>query len=315
MGGDIGTLTIIIASARQLQSSMRNIVLQIAGQWQSVKGIIMIEEEFFGMKPLLETPHPVTPEFVKMPSIRFDNVSFSYPDTNALVLKNISFEIEPGSKVVIVGKNGSGKSSLIGLLLRHYDPTSGNIRVGDINLHNITPRVWSEYVCALLQNFVVFDRQVGAEIASSRLDQPMDMGDVRRASAFAGFDTVIETDPQGYESQIGTEFGGREFSGGEEQRLALARARYRNTPTLILDEPDAKLDPEAAKRLMDNVFALKGTTVIIVTQHMSRTTKAGKVILVDQGEIAETGTHEELMSRDGKYASMFTSDKERLGTA
>jgi len=313
MGGDIGTLTIIIASSKQLQSSIRDLVLQVANQWQSVKGTIMIEEEFFGMKPLLETPNPVKPEFAEKPDIRFDSVSFAYLDTDNLVSKNISFTVEPGSKVVIIGKNGSGKSSLIGLLLRHYDPTSGNIRVGNINLRNIMPRVWSEYVCALLQNFTIFNRHIGAEIASSKLDQPVDMSEVRKASEFAGFDDVIGPDANAYSLQIGTEYGGREFSGGEEQRLALARAKYRNTPTLILDEPDAKLDPETAKRLMDNIFALKDTTVIIVTQHVARAIMADKVIVLDQGEIVETGKHDELLALGRKYASMFSKDKDRLG--
>lgn len=311
--GDIGALTVVIASSRRLQSSIRDIVLQIASQWQSVKGTIMIEEEYFSMKPLLITNNPVKPEFESSPAIRFDNVCFSYPDSDTLVLKRVSFTIEPGSKVVIIGKNGSGKSSLIGLLLRHYDPTSGNIRVGDINLRNITPAVWSEYVCALLQSFAVMDRKVGEEIASSRLDQPIDMEKVRESAVFAGFDSIMRDDPKEYESQIGTEFGGREFSGGEEQRLALARARYRDTPILILDEPDAKLDPEAAKCLMDNVFALKGVTVIVVTQHVSRAIRSDKVIVLSQGEIAEMGTHSELVSSGGKYASMFSKDKERLG--
>ncbi|MEI6396641.1 MAG: ABC transporter ATP-binding protein [Candidatus Taylorbacteria bacterium] len=313
IGGDIGVLTIIVASARRFQSSIRDIVLQIANQWQSVKGMIIIEEEYFGMKPMLETSNPIAPTFKSAPMIRFENVSFSYPDCDSKVLKNVSFTVEPGSKLVIIGKNGSGKSSLIGLMLRHYDPTEGDIMVGDLNLRSIAPANWSEYASALLQNFAIFDRQIGTEIASSRLDRPVDMDGVVKAATFAGFNTVVGEDPKGYNSQIGTEFGGREFSGGEEQRLALARTRYRNTPILILDEPDAKLDPEAAKNLIDNVFALKGVTVIIVTQHVSRAAHGDKIVVLDHGEVVGTGTHSELMSSNARYAAMFTKDQERLG--
>ena len=311
VAGDIGVLTVVIASSRRLQSSIREIVLQIATEWLSVKGIIIIEEEYFGMKPLLQTPNPVTPEFGGTPTIRFDKVCFSYPEKDSLVLKNITFEANPGDKIVIVGKNGSGKSSLIGLLLRQYDPTSGDVRANDVNLHNIEPSYWYNYICALLQEFTILDRKIGAEIASSKLDEPIDMEKVMAASKFAGFTSVVESDPKGYDSQIGTEFDGREFSGGEEQRLALARVRYRNTPILILDEPDSRLDAEAANKLISNVFALTETTVIIVTQNIARAIKSDKVILLDQGEIAEIGTHAELLAKGGKYTTMFTNDKQR----
>jgi len=312
VGGDLGVLTIILASSRRLQGSTRDIVLQVASQWLSAKGMIIIEKEFFGMKPLIQTDAPVSPAFSNAPMIRFENVSFSYPDTDTLVLKDISFNIEPGSKVTIVGRNGSGKSSLIGLLLRHYDPTAGRIVVGDICLRNIAPPVWSDHVCALLQNFTVHERTVGEEIASSRLDAPIDMKMVQMSAKFADFEKIINEDINGYKSQIGTKFGGREFSGGEEQRLALARARYRNTPIFILDEPDAKLDPEASQRLMDNVFALTGVTVIMITQHVSRAKRSDKIIVLDAGEVVEVGRHDELIALHGKYSSMFKKDSSRL---
>jgi len=313
VGGDIGVLTVVIASSRRLQASTRDIFLQVANEWLSARGMIIIEKEFFGMKPLLQTNDPVTPKFNGIPAIRFEGVNFSYPDSDKLVLKDVSFEIPPGEITTIVGSNGSGKSSLIGLLLRHYDPTMGRITVGGIALSSITPIVWSNFACGLLQSFVVHDRTIGAEIASSRLEEDIDFGRVNRAAQFAVLDKIVKDDPKGFESQIGTEFGGREFSGGEEQRLALARAFYRNTPILILDEPDAKLDPEAADDLMKNVYAMRGqTTVILITQHISRATEGDNVIVLDSGSVVEQGRHEELMVKAGKYASMFDKDKKRL---
>lgn len=313
IGGDLGVLTVILASSRRLQASTRDIVLQIASQWSSVKGIIIIEEEYFAMRPLLQTIDPVNPQFNGLPRIRFENVCFSYPQTDTLVLRNILFTVEPGSKVTIVGRNGSGKSSLMSLLLRHYDPTSGKIVVGDIPLRSITPQVWSGHASALLQEFAIHDRKIAEEIASSRLDRPLEMDVVRESARFAEFESIVEKDPLGYSSQIGIEFGGRDFSGGEKQRLALARARYRQTPIFILDEPDARLDPETSQKLAENIFALKDVTVIMVTQHVSRAIQSDNILVLDDGELVEQGTHDELLTIGGKYASMFEKDKRRLG--
>jgi len=312
-GGEIGTLTVIIAAARIFQSNLDTIVALIAEQWNSAKGVILTEEDFLRLGPVLKTIDPVVPHFNGPPHVRFEKVSFAYPDTDTLVLKNVSFSIEPGTKVAIVGKSGNGKSSIASLMMRHYDPTSGDIYVGDINLRNILPEVWTDTASALMQDYAVHERTIAGEIASSRPDREVDMEVVAESARFSCFAEVVNSDPKGYESQIGTDFGGREFSGGERQRLALARVRYRGTPVLILDEPDAKLDPESAQKVMDHIFALKGITVIIITHHVSRAERCDRVIVMGKGEVAEQGSHEELMSKkDGIYASMFEKDRRRL---
>ena len=304
LGTGIGTLTILFAAARTFQGNLESIVHTVADQWNNAKGVILIQEDFLGLMPTLKTEHPVKPAFTGPPRIKFENVSFAYPDTDTLVLKDVSFEIEPGSKVAIVGKSGNGKSSIASLLLRHYDPTSGNVVAGDINLQQIEPCDWIEYVSALTQDYSVIERTVAEEIASSRLDQPLDMEKVLESSRFAYFDDVVESDPLGYDSRIGVEFGGRDFSGGERQRLALARVHYRGTPVIVLDEPDAKLDPESAQRVIDHVFALKGVTVVIITHHVSRAEPCDKIIMMGKGEVTEQGTHAELLARGGLYARL-----------
>lgn len=313
-GGEIGNLTIIMAAARTFQGNLEEIVSLVADQWSSAKGIILIEKDFLDLKPIIKTDYPVVPKFDIVPRIRFDQVSFKYPDTDQMVLKDVSFTIEPGSKVAIVGKSGDGKSTILNLLMRHYDPTSGAVYADKINLRNIEPSVWSNIASALTQEYAVLERRISEEIASSRLDQPMDIEGVSASARFANFDEVVAKDPNGYDSQIGVEFGGREFSGGERQRLALARVHYRGTPILVLDEPDAKLDPESAQKVIDAVFALKDTTVIMITHHVSRAERCDKVIVMDKGMVAEEGAHSELMSKKGIYASMHNQDKDRLGS-
>ncbi len=310
--GEIGTLTVIIASARAFQGNLDSIVGTIAEQWNSAKVVLLIEEDFFKLKPKLTTENPVIPTFTHAPHIRFENVCFHYPDTDTLVLKNISFEVKPGQKVAIVGKSGNGKSSLATLLMRHYDPVSGNIFVGDLNLKNITPTTWAKYASALMQSYTIENRTVGAEIASSRLDQPIDLERVAESCRFAHFMNVVESDPLGFDSQIGTEFGGREFSGGESQRLALARVHYRGTPILILDEPDSKLDAESAQKVMEHIFALTGITVILITHHVSYAEKCDHVIVMGKGEIEEQGNPAELkMNEHGSYAKLLHKDEAR----
>ena len=231
-----------------------------------------------------------------------------------MVLKNISFTIKRGQKIAIVGKSGSGKSSLFSLLARHYDPVQGEIVVDGIPLSRIPPEVWVEYVSGLTQDYYVVPRTIEKEIASSRLGQTIDREDVAEAARFSNFTEVADSKPKGFKTQIGTEFEDEhaEFSGGEKQRLVLARVKYRNTPILMLDEPDAKLDPETAEVVMDNIFALTGVTVIIITHHVSRAARCDNIILLEKGEIAEMGTHSDLMAQCGKYTTMFTKDKERL---
>lgn len=311
--GEIGTLTIVLAASRTFQGNLEMIVGLIAEQWNSAKGVILIEEDFLHLQPMIRTEYPVVPKFETAPPIRFEHVSFSYPDTEAEVLKDVSFVIEPGSKVAIVGKSGNGKSTIQALLSRHYDPTAGAIYAGDVNLRHIEPPDWSRVVSSLTQEYTILERRIGEEVASSRPGMEMDLDAVIASCRFANFDEVVDSDPNGYGSQIGIEFSGRDFSGGEKQRLALARVHYRGTPIIILDEPDARLDPESAQKVIDQVFALEGVTVVMITHHVSRAERCDKVIVMGKGEIAEQGTHQELMERGGVYYAMYSKDRERLG--
>ncbi len=308
----IGTLTVAAAASRAFRDGLAEFVGLLADQWNSAKGVILIEKEYFGLKPFLITENPVYPKFERPPTIRITNLSFAYQGMDSLVLKNISLVFEPGTVNAIVGESGEGKSTLISLIARHYDPTSGSIHFGDINSRNIPPEGMADVLSGMTQDTVILERKIGEEIASSRLGEPVDQDKVMECARFALFDEVITGDAKGLDSQIGVEFGGRDFSGGEKKRLALARVRYRNTPILILDEPDSSLDPKKARKVLDNIFALRGkVTVILVTHHVSITQECDKVIVISSGEVAEQGNPAELLAQNGKYTAMFSEDKKR----
>lgn len=314
LSGQIGTLTIILGTARSFQGDVENLINQSSEHWNSAKGIILIEEEFFKITTSLPTEYPVVPPAGITPEIVFENVSFRYPNTEKMVLDNMSFRVKPGSKVAIVGASGHGKTTIQALMMRAYDPTMGKVTANGINLRNIHPNEWSKIASSLTQDFVVLERLVGEEIASSRMDQPIDIEAVKKSARFANIHTVIESDPDGYDSQIGTDHGGREFSGGEKQRLALARVHYRDARILILDEPDARLDPISAEKVMDNIFAMTGVTVVIITHHIGRAEKCDQVIVVEEGKVVEQGSHQELVALNGTYVKMLEEDQKKVGS-
>lgn len=310
VGGNIGTLMVVIGTARGFQGSIEYIVTLVADQWTTSKGVMVIEDKFFGLKPTLVTEYPVVLPSNITPEIVFENVSFTYPGADKQALKDVSFTIKPGSKVAIVGPSGNGKSTLLALLMRIYDPTSGKVTVNGINLKNVKPTDWNNIASCLTQEYSVLERKIGEEIASSRLDEPIDYSRLDESIKFASFEKVVSDDPNGLDSQIGVEFGGRDFSGGEKQRLALARVHYRGTPVLILDEPDSRLDPVNAEIVMNNVLSIKDMTLVIITHHVGRAEKCDHIIVMGKGRVAEQGTHDELIANEGVYKKLCDKNRE-----
>jgi ABC-type multidrug transport system fused ATPase/permease subunit len=312
-GVAVGTLAVLIGSAYTFYQSINGIIASLAAQWMNARGMILIEKDFMGMKPFIRTESPVEPRFVTPPTIRFNRVNFNYPGKKEVVLRDMSFTINSGAKVAIVGKSGSGKTTLLSLLMRHYDPVSGTIYIGETCLRNIEPRVWNKTITALTQDYVILERTLGKEIASSRLGDPLDLDRVRKSANLAHFDIVADAEEENYHTQIGTEHGGKDFSGGQKQRLALSRSLYPDSKIVVLDEPDARLDPESANKVMDNIFALTGITIILITHHVSHAERCDNIIVIEKGEVVEQGTHQELLEHGKAYASLYHKDKKRLG--
>lgn len=316
--GNIGTLILVIPAVRTMSSSLEQVVEVLAQQWQSVQAVVLIEEGYLQLGPLLvKGGNDRLLVADNQPSITLENVSFAYPNNpDKMVLQGVSAKIPFGAKVAVVGENGSGKSTLMSLLLRHYDPSEGSIKLGTTALTDLSVKGLSRYVTALTQDYEVLPRTLGREIASARLEIPYDEQRVGKAIAKADLSSVLSESKEGLDVQIGVEFGGREFSGGQRQRIALARSFYalgEETRVLFLDEAEAKLDPQSAERVMESVLALTDKTVMMVTHFVARARDFDYVMVMEGGTLVEFGKPSDVLKQNGVFARLLSSDEKRRG--
>ena len=245
-------------------------------------------------------------------TIKAENIVFSYKGSNKNSVDGISFEIKPYEKIALVGYNGAGKTTLTNLLLRLYDVTDGKITVGNDDIRNVTLSSHRERFAAVFQDFKIFSASLGTNVALSR---EYDEKRVLAALEAAGFDKEL---PNGLDTVLLREFdeNGVMLSGGEQQKIAVARAFYKNCPYIILDEPSANLDPEAEYELNRTITdKAKDKTVIFISHRLSTTRIADRILMLENGKIIESGTHDELMALGGKYAEMFNLQAEKYKTA
>lgn len=250
------------------------------------------------------------------PTIVFDNVSFRYPaesGQNPLVLRNLSFTIRPGEKVAIIGVNGSGKTTLIKLLCRIYDPSEGRITVNGTDLRDLELGDWQASLGVLFQDFPAYNLTIRESIGIGRVTQPFDEEKLRRAAAFSGADEFIDTFPNTYDQLIWKEFkDGTDLSKGQHQRLAVARMFYRNAAITILDEPTASIDAVTEEKIFTTLEKnMQGKTVILITHRFSTVKNANKILMLENGQIIEQGSHRELMLLGQKYAALYTMQARR----
>jgi ABC-type multidrug transport system fused ATPase/permease subunit len=314
--GQFGTLLIVMNAAITFQRDLMELVSLSVQNWTSSRGVDLIENGFKKeMQPVLETLDPVTFVPSGPPLIEGKQVWFKYPGCEEYVLRDVNFAFHPGEIVVIIGESGSGKSTLAALVKRLYDPTKGLIVAGATDLRRILPEDWNNVVSFLPQEYAIFDRTVGAEIASSRLGEEIDMERVREASRIAYLDHVVINQPGGYSAQMGSEFGGIVFSGGQKQRVACARALYQGGPVLMYDEPDSGLDPDSSQQLMERLLRREsGKTKILVTHNPANgDVYADRVFVMKEGCLVEQGTPGELRALNGEYVRMLEKNRTRLG--
>jgi len=263
---------------------------------------------FLSIEPLV--PVPASPRTIAAPridSVDFDNVSFSYPGGTGAALEGLSLHIRAGELVALVGENGAGKSTLVKLLLRFYDPAGGSIRVGGVDLREMDPESLRNRIGVLFQDYATYELSVRENVVMGRPGGPIDDDRVIEALHDARSEWLLKRMPKGLDSKVGRLFeGGHDLSGGEWQRLALARIMYRDADIWILDEPTSSLDPEAEAaifaELKDN---LRGRIGLVISHRFSTVRIADKIAVIADGKVSEIGSHEELLRAGGRYAQLF----------
>ncbi len=273
--------------------------------------------ELFDLKPKIasnENAQRVT--FKEPPFIEFSNVSFRYPgDTveNPYVLQNLNFVIKPGEKIAIVGVNGSGKTTMIKLLCRIYDPTEGAILINGTNLKDIHLEDWQQAIGVLFQNFPEYNLTIRQSIGVGRIANVIEEEKLKQAAYYSGADEFITEFPSTYDQLIWKEFkDGTDLSKGQHQRLAVARMFYRDAPITILDEPTASIDAVTEEKIFTTLETNRiGKTVILITHRFSTVKNADKTLMLEHGKIIEQGSHRELMQLNGKYAELYTMQAKR----
>ena len=238
-------------------------------------------------------------------SIRFDNITFSYPSSQSNILKNINIDVRSGETVAIVGKSGSGKTTLLDLIPRLYDPDSGNIFFNNVNIKDISLNKIRTYISYVGQDFTLFNDTIFNNIAYGELSAS-DSDKVIEASSFANALDFINNFPEKFDTIVGQ--SGVLLSGGQRQRIAIARALLKNAPILLLDEATSALDTESEKLIQKSISKLsENKTTIIIAHRLSTVMNADKIIVIDDGNVVECGKHEELINNKSSYFMLYNS--------
>jgi len=311
-GVTIGSLFMYMQAIDQALDSISRIFLSLGGLYENnlyMRGLF----EYLAQEPQMKTPSPAraVPEPIR-DGLRLEGVRFRYPEGTRDVLEDLSLEIRPGEKVALVGENGAGKTTLVKLLARLYDPGSGRITVDGIDLRELDAASWQQQIGIIFQDFAHYAVAAKENIALGDIDRLHDMEAIRAAARKSGADKCVERLDHQWDTILGKVFDeGQELSVGEWQRIALARAFFREAQILILDEPTASLDAKQEYEIFKQFNELtRGKTTILVSHRFSSVRMADRIFVMEKGRVVESGTHEELTTLRGRYCELYSRQAE-----
>jgi ATP-binding cassette subfamily B protein len=303
----VGTLTFlsgaIAGSSSQLQSVF-SLFSSISDQALFLTDLV----DFLSVQPaILSKPNAVFAPRAIRDGFEFRNVSFHYPGSNRLVLRDLNVRIEPGEHVALVGENGQGKTTLVKLLARLYDPTAGSILLDGIDLRDYDVDQLHNEIGVIFQDFVRYDMAARLNIGVGRIGEINNDEALWRAARKSRAHAMLDRFEDGLDQMLGRRFeGGMDLSGGEWQKFALARAYVRDAQVLILDEPTAALDAVAEYEVFSRFAELaEGKTVILISHRFSTVRRSHRIVVLEDGNVREQGTHDHLVGRGGQYAKLF----------
>ncbi|MCU0445816.1 MAG: ABC transporter ATP-binding protein/permease [Microscillaceae bacterium] len=308
----LGDLTFLTGSFSRMQSILQGILTRFTAIAQNA---LYLQDwfDFFAMQPKIVSP--TNAQAIPKPmqkGLTFENVGFKYPNSEVWAVRHISFHLNAGEKLALVGENGAGKTTLVKLISRLYDPDEGRILLDGVDLKDYQLNEYLRSVGVIFQDYIRYQLSASDNIAVGQITKRTDNQLITQSATQSLANTVIEKLPKGYEQMLGKTFTeGMDLSGGEWQKIALGRAYMREAQILILDEPTAALDARAEYEVFVRFSELtQGKTAVLISHRFSTVRMADRILVLKKGEMVELGSHEELLAKNGLYAELFNLQAE-----